>query len=284
MPVYEQSYRHWEGVLNEHAHTWLVIARNGIRLLWRRWMIILVILAYIPFVVRVAQIYLVSGFGFSINQLGKEAAKYLQVDPFFFENFIHGQSFFIILVILLAGSGLIAIDKKHNALQLYFSKPLTKWEYLSGKFAILSFYIGLVSFLPAFLLFSIRILVADNLDFLRQNYWILFSISGYFILMVIVLGGLMLALSSLGKSPRFAGIGFFAVLGISDIIKKIFSSIPEAGAISLIADIKQIADVLFHQPPTQNFSIWLAVVALCIAVILFFIILTYQIRGTEVVK
>jgi len=284
MPVYEQSYRHWEGVLNEGAQTWLVIARNGIRLLWRRWMIILVIMAYIPFIVRVAQIYLVSGFGFNINQLGKDAAKFLQVDPAFFENFIHGQSFFIVLIILLAGSGLIAVDKKHNALQLYFSKPLTKWEYLSGKFAILSFYIGLVSFLPTFLLFCIRILVADNLDFLKQNYWVLFSISGYFILQIIVLGGLMLALSSMGKSARFAGIGFFAVLGISDIIKKIFSTVPETGAISLMADIKQIADLLFHQPPTQNFSTWLAGIALFLAVSLFFLILNYQIRGTEVVK
>ena len=52
MPVYEQSYRHWHGVLNPKTQQWFIIAQSGIKMLWRKWMIILVAFASIPFTGR----------------------------------------------------------------------------------------------------------------------------------------------------------------------------------------------------------------------------------------
>ncbi len=124
MPVYEQSYRHWHGVLNPKAQQWLIIARSGIKMLWRKWMIILVGVASIPFFIRVAHIYIATRLG-DTAQFGKFASQ-IQINPELFKNFINQQSFFILLIVVFAGAGLISKDKKFNALQIYFSKPLSK--------------------------------------------------------------------------------------------------------------------------------------------------------------
>ena len=79
---------------------------------------------------------------------------------------------------------------------------------LAGKiFSILGFYISLISLIPALLLFLIKILLSENLDFLKQYYWLPFSLTGFYLLITVVYGGLILALSSRGKGARFAGFG-----------------------------------------------------------------------------
>ena len=282
MPVYEQSYRHWQGVLNPNVQKWFIVARMGIKMLWRRWIIVLVIIASIPFMVRVAQIYIVTRLG-SEPQFAKFVQQF-QVDPGLFERFLGQQSFFMIFIVILAGAGLISKDKKFNALQLYFSKPLSPLDYLLGKFTIIGFYTSLVTLIPALLLFIIKILLSENLNFLTQNFWIPFSILGYFILTVLVYGGLILALSSLGKGARFAGISFFAIIGFSKLVKTILSSMPNAGAVSLDSDLQQVSNFLFGQPPSFPFSTWLAFGVLVGVSIISLLILKKQIRGTEVVK
>jgi len=282
VPVYEQSYRHWAGELNPNAQTWLIIMRNGIKMLWRRWMIILLFFASIPFMVRVGQIYIVTRLAEDPQFAG--FARQFQVDPGLFESFLNQQSYFLMLIVILAGAGLISKDKKNNALQLYFTKPLSQWDYLLGKFTIVGFYAGLATFIPAFLLFFIKILLSDNLDFITQYYWLPLSILGYSFLIILVYGGLILALSASGKGARFAGISFFAIIGLSNLMKAILSSIPNAGAVSIGSDLKQVGNFLFKQPPSSSFSIWLALGVLMGVIVISLLILKKQVRGTEVVK
>ncbi len=41
----------------------------------------------------------------------------------------------MVMILVLAGAGLIADDLKFNSLQLYFSRPLRKRDYLAGQAA-----------------------------------------------------------------------------------------------------------------------------------------------------
>ena len=41
------------------------------------------------------------------------------------------------LTTIYVGAGLISLDRRANALQIYLSKPLTRAEYIAGKMAIL---------------------------------------------------------------------------------------------------------------------------------------------------
>ncbi len=283
MPIYDQSYHHWEGQLKINPKTWLVIAKNGIQLVWRRWMIILVIIALIPFLVRAAQIYLITGLGFEMMNLG-QVAQELEINTKFFLKFLHDQTFFIILIVMLSGSSIIARDKQFNALQIYFSKPVFQLDYIFGKLCIIGFFISLVSLFPALLLFLIKIMLEENFNFLTQNYWIPFSITGYWIMITLVFGGLILALSSLGRGARFAGIGFFTIIVITDIIKNMISGIKTLGAVSITSDLRQVGDAMFGQEPTYQFSTLAALFALALIILFSYLTLKMKIKGTEVVQ
>ena len=245
-------------------------------------MIILVAFAAIPFFIRVAHIYIATRLT-DTAQFGKFASQ-IQINPELFKTFLNQQSFFILLIIVFAGAGLISKDKRFNALQLYFSKPLSKWDYLVGKFVIVGFYVFVISLLPALLLFLTKVLISENLSFLKQYYWVPFALLGFYLIITLIYGGLILALSSLGKGARFAGIGFFAIYVLTDLIKKILAFEPNIGVISIGADVKQMGDFIFGLPLSNSFPIWLTAVVLLILCVGCFFILNSQVRGTDIVK
>ena len=282
MPIYEQSYRHWTGVLNPRTPGWLVIARAEIRLRWQRWMILLVIVSSLPFVVRASQVYIVTRLC-DIPQLAAFAGQF-EVNPAFFADFLLQQSALTILVVILAGSGLIANDRKYGALQIYFSRPVTRRDYIVGKFAVIAFYCSLVTLIPALFLFLIKILLSEDLGFLGQYYWVPFSILACGGCMILIYGTLILALSSLGKGSRFAGIGFFIVIALTDLAGGILRSTPNAAAISLGSDLRRVGDFLFRLPPSHSFPVTLAAGILAAVFMLSLYILIRNVKGTEVIS
>ena len=148
------------------------------------------------------------------------------IDARFFYEFLTLQNFFIVIICVFGGSGLIANDLKNNALQLYFSKPLTRLDYLSGKFVIMAVLISFVTLAPGILLFLEGVLVAETTDFLREGHWIFWSIIGYSLILIIPTSFLILALSSMTKSNLYAAVVFAAILFgtpiISEILRQVF--------------------------------------------------------------
>ena len=108
-------------------------------------------------------------------------------------------------VTIYVGAGLIANDRRANALQLYLSKPMTSAEYIAGKLAILFLFLVAVTFLPAILLLITQALFAGSLTFARNNLYLLPAITLYSLAQVLVAATTMLALSSMSKSSRFVG-------------------------------------------------------------------------------
>ena len=69
-----------------------------------------------------------------------------------FREFLEQQDFFVFIVTIYVGAGLIANDRRANALQIYLSKPLMRTEYIAGKAAVLFAFLLLVTWVPAILL------------------------------------------------------------------------------------------------------------------------------------
>ena len=282
MPIYEEGYQAWHGQLESRPLTWWVITKTGVKLLWKKGMIILLLLASIPFFVRAVQIYLVTRFG-ETGEIAR-ALRDFQINPEFFNNFLQGQTFFLILVLILSGASLIANDRKYKALPIYFSKPVSFWDYILGKFLVVGFYGCLVTLLPSFLLFLVRVALARDAIFLKDYFWIPFSILGYVVLATVVLGGLILSLSSAARGTRSAAILFFALLTFPELFREILSRVPEIGLISMNADIRQLGSVLFNLNRPYQFSVGLASVILLGVVLLCVGVLKLKVRPTEVVR
>lgn len=280
MPVYEQNYRPWKGRLLPYPRAWWIIARTHIRLRWKRGVIALLILASFPFLMRAIQILAMTRL--SDMDFFAQLAGNLQIDAEFFRNFMQGQSFLFILMIILTGAGLIADDQKYRANQIYFSKPMTYWDYIGGKFLTVVFYGGIITVIPALLLFFMQLLLSENMAFFKAYFWVPFAILGFGGIALFTFGGLILSLSAL-ISGRSAGIFFFAILLFPEILRSILSRIPEIGLISLGACVRQLGAVLFGLRLPYSFSAWAAGGIIFMFSLIFLLILRWRVRPSEVV-
>ena len=125
MPIHDQGYRHYVGQRAPHGRAWWVIARSQIMTaLQTRPFRLLLIAAWAPVVVRAVMIYI------SSNNL--PVPEFIATTPQTFRDFLGQQQLFVFMV-TIGQAGLIAEDRRTNALQLYLSKPLTRVEYIIGK-------------------------------------------------------------------------------------------------------------------------------------------------------
>ena len=91
------------------------------------------------------------------------------VTPAGFLSFIEGQRFFVFLITVIVGAGLIARDKRENGLSLYFSRPISLLDYLGGKVLVVLAAYSAVTLVPSLLLCLFAYLVdptAAGLDLL----------------------------------------------------------------------------------------------------------------------
>ncbi len=106
----------------------MVIAANGLRTLARkRAFLFLMILAWMPVVVRGVQIWAAA------NVPGMSQMGMLAITPRTFRDFLNQQEPLVFFMTVYVGSGLIADDIRAKALQLYLSRPVTRSQYIAGQ-------------------------------------------------------------------------------------------------------------------------------------------------------
>src|SRR5689334_15862219 len=158
MPIHDQSYRHYAGLRAVAGRSWLVIAWAGIRMfLKKRTFLGLMLFALSPFVVRAVQLWISSNY---------PQASILAPSAETFRQFLEQQNFFVFVITVYVGAGLIANDRRANALQIYLSKPLMRSEYIFGKLAVLIVFLLSVTFVPAMLLLFLKIAFDGSFLFL----------------------------------------------------------------------------------------------------------------------
>ncbi len=275
MPIYEKGYKRWEGKLAGRP-TWWVIAKTGIRLtLKRKLFLILFLLSLVPFLARGVMIYLVVQLNFNM----------IRIDARFFREFLNQQSFWVLMMTILGGAGLIAGDIRSNALKLYLSRPLGRWDYILGKTATLMLILSSVTVLPSLLLFLERGLLSDNLDFLRGGYWLMPSCIGYGFLISLVPCMLMLAFSALAGEAKYAAISFGALVLLSSITFEVMRIVFRNRYLILLsfwANIDQIGSLLFGIRPRYRVH-WAWSLLILIGLILFSVwALSRKVKAVEV--
>jgi len=252
MPIHDISYRHWRGEWTSHPYRWWVITRQGIKLLTgRKRFLFLMILSAIPFVVRGVMIY--------IATMVSMRTPFLKIDAKFFEDFLTQQMFFTFIIALYAGAGLIANDLKANALQIYFSKPISRRDYMIGKLGVLVFFLALPTLAPGLLLFLLAVAFESDAAFIQQYYWVPASIAGYSLVIILTNAFIIMALSSLTRSRRFAGINFAAVFFFSQIFYGILSEILRTKTVAWLSlgnNLEQVGDLFFGSAPKYPSPLW----------------------------
>jgi ABC-type transport system involved in multi-copper enzyme maturation permease subunit len=282
MPIHETSYLSWDGAVRERPRTWLVIARAGIRLAWKKVMAGIIFAATIPFLVRAVQIYLAS----QIPDEGDLAVldSVIRIDETLFMDFMRDQLMVLFIILAYCGGGLIANDRKHKALSLYFSRPVDFRDYVVGKFLVIFFYGSVITIAPALLLFVAQLLLTKEPGFFDEYYWIPFSIIAQGVLIMTVLGLFMLALSSWARGVRSAIVSFFAMIAIPAFIVESFQRYHDVGWIAITRNLRQLSEPLYGRGIPYEYPFWAAVLSAAAVVALSLAVLRWKIKPTEVVK
>jgi ABC-2 type transport system permease protein len=278
MPIHDQGYRRYEGKREPHGRTWWVIARAGVmeRLRERKFLGLL-LFASVPFFVRTVMLYL----GSNVPQ-----ATFLEATPATFREFLDQQSIFVFFITIYVGSGLIANDRRANALQIYLSKPLTRIEYVTGKLVTLLIFLTAVTWVPGILLLLLQMMFAGNFTFLRANLFLFPAITLFSAILVLFSAFAMLALSSLSKSRRFVAMMYAGLIFFTAAMYQALSGITTSRAWAVISPedtLDVVAAVIFRSPGTPSVPMWAALLTIGVIIAISVWILERRVRGVEVV-
>jgi ABC-2 type transport system permease protein len=156
MAVYKRGYQRYQGPYTPHWMRVLAFPHFAWRRLMEQRLVAIVMVAswFWPL--------LCAGFIYLANHselwqgLGQGAANLLEINGKFFLVFMNAQAVFALILAALAGPGLVAPDLANNALPLYFSRPLSRFDYVLARLLVLLGLLSLVTWVPGLLLFAMQ--------------------------------------------------------------------------------------------------------------------------------
>lgn len=240
--ISDLSYRNYDGPLLSRAARWWTVAKSGMRSTMKKpgfW--VAVAFCILP--------YLIHGFVFYLQEqmaaMGGPAAM-LQGPPEqrfgrLFYTCLCGNTneISMFVIALLIGTGIIAADNRANALMVYLSKPITKGDYLFGKWMGMFLTLWLVALLPCLVLFLFCMVLYTSDGFLKENPTLILRVLLSTFLPALIHTSLLIGISAWSKSPRLAGAIYAGIYFVGDILSYLLGG-------SLYADNPQMDNLFQH--------------------------------------
>jgi ABC-2 type transport system permease protein len=222
MPIFDQGYQHWKGPLSGHGRRWLSIALQGTRVqLKRRGVRGLLFLAWLP---AFALVIFMALWGM-VEKRSEGVMTLLQnfLPPGLLDKpsdyrgalwtmayayFFRFQMFFIMLLVAVAGPGLISSDLRFNALPLYFSRPLNRFDYFLGKLGVIGTLVAAVAVVPAVIAYVVGLCFSRDPGIIKDTWQVVPASIAYGLVITLSAGMLILAMSSLTRRSLYVGIAW----------------------------------------------------------------------------
>ncbi|HYI15301.1 MAG TPA: hypothetical protein VEX37_07920 [Thermomicrobiales bacterium] len=217
--IYDLGYKHYDGkrLGRSHAIRALIvysIKRGlGIKKKWTAKIIPLILyaIAFIP-------AFIVAGI-----------KAFVPSDDFTYSYHDLNDFIFLTLFIFAAALGpeMLSDDRRENVLGLYFSRALTRLDYLLAKIAAMGLLLGTIAFGPPLLLFIANVLLADNpITYFFDHIGDLGRIAAYGTLASAYLGAISLAIAAYTNRKGVAGAIFIGgILMITGIANALFQAL-----------------------------------------------------------
>lgn len=219
MAIHDQNYVRYDGPLREAGGWWVITTMTlQLALSFARTKIILLLLWIMPLIMAVATMieYAVRG---QAAQLAEQTVP--GPGPALF--FLQSTFFSIAILFIAAGCSVVSDDLRYRTFQLYFSRPLARWEYGLGKFLALFILGSFVSLVPAVILGPLRLSFFARTDFFNA----MAIQTGLTFLMTTIclamLSAIVLGLSSLTRRTGYVVLSLIGVLLVPLILHAIVS-------------------------------------------------------------
>lgn len=284
MPIYEQSYRKYEAREALRRARFWPITREALRLiLSKRAFLGLLAMGWMPFLGFVIYVWALTQFG----EIAEGMTSALPRGGAVFSQFFKWQMLLGLLLTTFGGAGLIANDLRTGAILVYLSRPLTRRDYVLGKLAVLLALNLSVTLVPGLLLYGVSIALAPAHFLKWELAWLGPAVALQSIVLSLSLSLPALAVSSLSRSARVAGLAFFGLLMGLDMVQGIVGAIgrwPATILLSIQACVNALGDALLGAPRETSVPwIYPALVLLAVA-LASLAVLRSRVRAVEVVR
>lgn len=226
-PIADLSYRTYDGPKSIGRYRWWPIVKSGIRVnLRKKFFWVLVGFACIPYAFLMLTLFLQS----SAPSDWFMNTTYPALLAGTFSNW-----FFSLFIALFVGAGSIAADNRSNALQVYLAKPITKRDYLIGKWLTIFLLVFSVTFAPMFVT-TLYAAFSEGIDKFISSYPALFFV--IFLLSALpaaIHASMLVGVSAWSKTPWIAGLIYVGIIVFSNTSCEIFRAI-SAGQVSRRVD------------------------------------------------
>ena len=193
---------------------------------------------------------------------------------------------FALLAVAWFGAGLIAEDKRLGAHLLYFSRPLSRLDYLLGKWLTAAAFGVVACLVPAFLICATASFSSPEWSFVVNEWDTVFLVLWYCTLWITALVGFTLAVSSLveRKAHALAGIfgGVFLLHSIGRVCAELLGD-DRWTALSVFDTFNVLASWFFDKPGRFQYDHRLALGSAMVWCFGTLIVASRRVRRLEVV-
>ncbi len=285
MAVHKRGYSRYRGPLTGRWARLMVVPRFAWERLLARRLVVICLLAAMVWPL------LCAGFIYVVNHselwtgLPSGLRNALKINGSFFLVFMGAQSTFTLLLAALGGPGLIAPDLANNALPLYFSRPLSRPQYVLAKLLVLSGLLSLVSWAPALFLFVLQTGMA-GWNWFSGNWTLGVGVLAGFLIWILLVSLVAMASSAYVRWKMIAGalvLGFFFVLsGVAQIVNLVLH-VTWGFVLDPYRISYRVWCSLLGVEPAANLGLVESVVALVVMTLLLVLVLERKLRAVEVV-
>ncbi|MBA3725698.1 MAG: hypothetical protein H0W86_04400 [Armatimonadetes bacterium] len=197
-PIADLSYRNYDGPKGLSKARWWPIAKSGLKTSFKKkgfWVLAAVsLLPYVPVI-----------FMLFASTLGGRAQSFLPPFAGLLAG-LYGSGFWPFMLALLVGAGSIAADNRANALQVYLAKPITRRDYLIGKWFYIFAIVFAVYFAPLLLLTSFQALTLGMGEFFKSYPSMYPQLVLLSAIPAFVHASVLLGLSAWNRTPWLVGV------------------------------------------------------------------------------
>jgi ABC-2 type transport system permease protein len=286
MAVYRRGYQRYQGPLSARWTRMFVLPRFAWQRLMQQRLVVIIFMAAmfwplgcVGFVYLAHHAELLQGFGGNVSHL-------LKVDAQFFVVFMNAQSLFSIILAAFAGPSLIAPDLANGALPLYFSRPLSRPEYVVSRMLVLVGVLSPVTWIPGLLLFLMQWSLAGWTWF-TENWKLGAGIFFGFLLWIVLVSLVAMASSAYVKWRIVAGAlvlaVFFVLAGAAEITNAVLR-VEWAAVANPARAMNQIWRSMLGAEPAPGPEAFECVIAMVVMGVFLLVILQRKLRPVEVVS
>ncbi len=286
MAVYRRGYHRYQGLITGHWMRFMVLPRFAWRRLYEQRLVVLLTVAAMIWPLLCAGFIYLANNADLLKGLDRDFREFVTVNGRFFLIFMYVQGSFAIFLAALTGPGLIAPDLSNNALQLYFSRPITRSDYALARLLVLFGMLSAITWVPGLLLFGMQVGMAPA-GWFRTNWTLSAAVVGGFALWAFLVSIVALVCSAWVRWRVVAGalvLAFFSLLsGVAAMVNEVFQ-VTWGHALDPAWDVNQLWRLMLGVGPADGPGAFACALSLAGLIFILVVLLARKLRPVEVIS